>query len=397
MAQPKIFKVHKGKRVPDDFVPPKGEAIRYRFVVDIGEDPKMGKRKQLTRTYDRKREAEKQLAKILDEVGNGSYVVPAKVTLNQLLDEWLRSKRDKAANTTSAYSYGVKAARERLGEKQAQKVTVSDINDLLDWMATSGRKRGGKPGTGLGPRSQQVILSDLRAAYTWAARQRLVEFNPAAMVDTPKQTKTRRVPWTAEEVKAFLKSLSGRRLLAPMLLSLMGLRPAEVCGLRWSDVNWDGQTLMISNTRTIVWGEGGGRVVEKPPKTDAGNRELPLPTFIVTELRAFKALQARERLATGEAYQVSGYVLVDELGAPQRTDWLRRRAYEQMRAAKMRQVRLYDARHACLTYLATSGVPDVIVSAWAGHADLTTAKRVYIHPSAKDLEQGRDALNSLLG
>ena len=90
-------------------------------------------------------------------------------------------------------------------------------------------------------------------------------------------------------------------------------------------------------------------------------------------------------------------MLVDELGAPQRTDWLRRQTYRLMTAAKVRKVRPYDARHAVLTYLATNGVPDVIVSAWAGHADLSLAKRVYVHPSAKDLERGRDALAVLLG
>lgn len=88
---------------------------------------------------------------------------------------------------------------------------------------------------------------------------------------------------------------------------------------------------------------------------------------------------------------------MDELGAPFKTDQLRRAAYRLMKAAGVRRVRLYDARHACRTYLQVSGVPGPIVSAWAGHADLSMADRVYVHPSAKDLEQGRDALNELFG
>jgi integrase len=44
-----------------------------------------------------------------------------------------------------------------------------------------------------------------------------------------------------------------------------------------------------------------------------------------------------------------------------------------MAAANVRKVRPYDARHACLTYLATNGVPAPIVSAWAGHSDLSMA------------------------
>jgi integrase len=105
----------------------------------------------------------------------------------------------------------------------------------------------------------------------------------------------------------------------------------------------------------------------------------------------------REQLAAGPAYSASGYVLVDELGAPQRTDWLRRRAYELMAAAGVRKVRLYDGRHSTLTFMATNGVPDVIVSAWVGHADLSVAKRTCVHPTTRDLEKGRDALAVLLG
>lgn len=47
-----------------------GEKTRYRFVVDIGTDPVTGKRKQKTYTFDRRREAQTELAKVLHEVGN---------------------------------------------------------------------------------------------------------------------------------------------------------------------------------------------------------------------------------------------------------------------------------------------------------------------------------------
>jgi hypothetical protein len=32
-----------------------------------------------------------------------------------------------------------------------QKLSTTDLEDLVDWMLTSGRRRGGKPGTGLFP------------------------------------------------------------------------------------------------------------------------------------------------------------------------------------------------------------------------------------------------------
>jgi integrase len=62
-----------------------------------------------------------------------------------------------------------------------------------------------------------------------------------------------------------------------MLLSLMGLRPAEVCGVRWIDVDLTAETLRIETTRTLVGIDGPMVVVEKGPKSEAGRRTLPLP------------------------------------------------------------------------------------------------------------------------
>jgi len=69
-----------------------------------------------------------------------------------------------------------------------------------------------------------------------------------------------------------------------------------------------------------------------------------------------------------------------------------------MEQAGVRKDRPYDAaRHSCITYLAANGVPDVVVSAWAGHADLSLAKRVYVHPDASHLAPAAEKLNGLLG
>ena len=53
---------------------------------------------------------------------------------------------------------------------------------------------------------------------------------------------------------------------------------------------------------------------------------LPLPAPVAGALRAYRARQAAEKLAPGPDYTDSGYVLVDEVGEPWRTDGLRRAA-----------------------------------------------------------------------
>lgn len=50
-----------------------------------------------------------------------------------------------------------------------------------------------------------------------------------------------------------------------------------------------------------------------------------------------------------------------------------------------------------LSWMADNGVPDVVVSAWAGHADLSFTKRIYMHPDPQSLRAGSEKLNELLG
>ncbi|MFI9237637.1 tyrosine-type recombinase/integrase [Streptomyces sp. NPDC053079] len=79
-----------------------------------------------------------------------------------------------------------------------------------------------------------------------------------------------------------------------------------------------------------------------------------------------------------------------------KTDKLRREAYRLMEKAGVRRVRLYDARHAVLSWMANNGVPDTVVSAWAGHSDLSFIKRIYVHPDPRSLQAGSDKLGELL-
>ncbi|WP_326846939.1 tyrosine-type recombinase/integrase [Streptomyces kaniharaensis] len=389
----------------------KDGSSRYRLVVDIGVDAE-GKRKQLTRTFKTKKEALAELARIRHERSTGSFVAPSKMTLNGLLDIWLKSAtRDVEEGTASNYESAMVPVRTHSGEKELQSLTEEDIEALVDWMLTSGRRRGGQPGTGLGIRSVRLALGRLRAALNLAVRRGLMVRNVAQHVTISREAKKKAeaakpksVPWDETEVKAFLEAIKGHRLYAAMMLALIAERPAEVCGARWDeDVDLDGaSTIAVQNTRTIVYDrtlEKGVRnkVVEKDTKTEAGKRTLPLPTPAHKALKAFKAIQAAEKLAAGPAYNDSGYVLVDELGNPLKTDKLRREAYKLMDAAGVRKVRLYDARHATLSWMANNGVPDTVVSAWAGHSDLSFTKRVYVHPDPQSLKAGSEKLGELLG
>jgi integrase len=383
----------------------KGGLVRWRFRVDVGEKPRTRNgqpvlngsgrpvmmRDQRTYTFDTQKEARDARAAIVADLAKGTYVKPTKTGVNEFLDSWLASvSRDIERATASNYGHALIPVRERLGYRVLQSLVEADIEGLVDWMLASGRRRGGTPGTSLSVRSVRLTLGRLRTALNAAVRQQLVLRNVALFVTIPRSAvkaeaagRVARTPWTQDEVRAFLSGIRDERLYPVLLLSLMGLRPAEVCGLRWVDVDLAAGTIAVGeNTRTLV----DGQIDEKGAKSVAGRRLLPLPKTVADALKAFHKAQAAEKLQAGEAYRATGYVLVDEHGEPVRTDWLRRQAHRLMAKVGVRTVRLYEARHACLTYLGAIGVPDVVIAAWAGHADGgTLAKHTYIHPDITHL------------
>jgi len=120
----------------------KDGTVRYRLVVDIGRD-EHGRRKQLTRTFDTRREAREELSRIRHETHQGTYVKSSKETLNSYLDGYLQgATRGLRASTKRNYEDALRPVRERLGIRPLQSVTKSDVEDLVDWMLTAGRRRG---------------------------------------------------------------------------------------------------------------------------------------------------------------------------------------------------------------------------------------------------------------
>ncbi|MFD8967718.1 tyrosine-type recombinase/integrase [Streptomyces sp. NPDC059568] len=375
--------------------------VRYRFVIDVGKDPQTGKRKQLTVTKDTRTEAEAEHSRIKYQRSQGTFVAPSKMTVGQLVDVWLKeATKDVELATKRSYEDAMRYVRVRLGKKPAQELNEEDVDALITWMLTEARRIGGKPGTGLSVRTCELTLGRLRSVLSLGIRRQILTRNVAEYVKIPraarkeaKRKKRQRTPWDQDEVKGFLAYCSGHRLHAVMLLSLIGLRPAEVVGLRWMDVDLEHGTVRIEITRTLVVGE----VVEKDTKSEAGDRGLPLPEVVWQALRAFHTRQLRERLKAGKGYEASGRVVVDDLGGDWKTDKLRREAYKLMASAGVRKTRLYDARHACLSWMANNGVPDTVVSAWAGHSDLSFTKRTYVHPDPQSLKAGSEKLMELLG
>lgn len=364
---------------------------RYRFTADVGRDEN-GRRLQRRFTFSRLKDAKAKLAEVGHTVNDGTYVDRSRVTVSDVIDSYLANKEFREENTRASYEYALKPARDRLGHLRAQHVTLEDINRFKKWMLTEGRRRGGKPGTGLGPRSVQLTLGRLSAAFELAVKTRKIAGNPVRYAEMPEQPRKKRVTWSAEQARAFLAAARADRLCAAWLLTLYGLRRGEVCGLRWSDVDLEARLITITSTRVVV----NGKVITKAPKSDNGIRALPLDDGAVAALTAVHDRQVLEHLEAGDAYEESGYVVTDELGRPVHPDWYSDEFRRLREAAGLPAIRLHDGRHTANSLMAAAGVPPHIRAAWCGHTQAVN-EDTYTHARPEDMAAALGALSALYG
>ena len=159
------------------------DSKNYTIILQLGLDPATGMRKQQwIAAGSSKREAEKQMAKLIHELDNGTFTKPSKQTLGQYLDQWLRDHRGNIApNTAQTYVWFVdKHIKPEIGQIPLTALKPEHLQRLYSDKLSSGR-RDGKGG--LGNRSVRYIHTTLHKALKSAVKQGKITRNPADAVD----------------------------------------------------------------------------------------------------------------------------------------------------------------------------------------------------------------------
>jgi integrase len=372
----------------------KDGSVRWRARgVSTGRDPATGKRTQRTITAKTKKEVQAEVARITGKVADGTYTPRWDGLVSEVIDDYLKSAAfEREANTRLSYTKALLPARERLGQRKARSITRQDVEQLRDWMLAEGRRRGGKPGTGLGPRSVQLTLGRLSAAFELACQDNRLAANPCRYVKLPGTPEREDTTWSEAQLQRFLTAAAGDRLWACWLLSALGLRRGEVLGLKWSDISFTEGTVTICRSRVLV----DGKIIAKSPKSRRSWRVLPLFEPVTGVLEALYKAQLGEKAAAGPAYAGEvddGYVAADELGVPLHPEHYSDEFARLCRQAGLPKIRLHDCRGTMNGILEQGGVADSFRAAWLGHT-IAVNRKSYT-PKPKELTVVSDLIGSL--
>ena len=150
-----------------------------------------------------------------------------------------------------------------------------------------------------------------------------------------------------------------------------GARIGEVCGLKWSDVDFHGKTIHVERTVERVFNfEGQGTSVEiSTAKTRSSNRLLPLSKNLERILKKWFPVSRPEFYITSNSTR------------PIEPRLMRDRFVDACQNAGVRYKGFHSLRHTFATMMLESGVDIKTISDILGHSGVEITMNIYSHPS----------------
>ena len=106
----------------------------------------------------------------------------------------------------------------------------------------------GDSGKNLGYHSMYVYYKVINCMFNQAIKWELLDRNPNLKATKPKKEKTERNCYDLSQIQKLINCLENENIKYRTLITLTldsGLRRSEICGLRWSDVDFNTDTLFI--------------------------------------------------------------------------------------------------------------------------------------------------------
>ena len=364
----------------------------WRLKFDDGADPVSGKRRTRYVTIRGKRQdAERELARLLNDVHNGTLIEPSKITVAECIHSWLNGAHGLSPKTVERYrQLAEHQIIPHLGRVQLQKLRPSQVQE---WHGTIIRE-GGKNGRPLSARTVGHAHRVLHRALQRAVENETLHRNVATLVRPPKVESQEVEILAADEIGMVLAKLEGHALHPIATLALAtGMRRGELLALRWGDVDLGGATIRIERALE----ETGAGFRFKTPKTKYGQRTVSIPKSGVEVLRAHRLKQLELRVALGQGKQeLDALVFSTFQGAPLSPDNLSRDWRRAAIALDLPKVKFHALRHSHASALIASGLDVLTVSRRLGHGSPVITLSTYAHLFGKTDEKAADAIEAAL-
>jgi len=309
-------------------------------------------------------EVRQKLTKAMADRDGGLVFDAGDQTMGEYMERCLETSVKGSVRESTSESYRRQVGRyivPALGSLKLKKLSAMHVQGMYRAMLDRG----------LSPRTVQYTHAVLHRALKQAVRWGLVPGNVSEDVDRPRLRR--------EEIRSLDRHLlktageSGDRLEALYVLALYtGMRPGELLGLKWDDVNSDEGSVRLN--RALA----GQNITA--PKTKRSRRRIDLGAASIAALKAHRKRQLEERMQKSGLWREHGLVFPSTVGTPLNHRNVVRAFKNLLRRAGLPQItRLYDLRHTCATLLLGSNVHPKYVQELLGHASIALTLDTYSH------------------
>lgn len=330
----------------------------------------------------------------------------AKITVKELLELWLSTKKTNITNKTFLYYENcISMINKDFSDIKAFKLKPESIELALNKLIDNG----------LSSSTASHYYTVLNTAYNWAVTRGYVPKNPLTVIKKPKRSKSEMNVYNEEQLNKLLDSIKDMTIYMPvMLAATTGMRLGEICGLRWHDVDLNDGFIQLKEQLQ----EENDKLLLVPLKTASSKRKILLLDITIEALKELQKKQQANKDYLGDKYSNKGYIVCQNNGKPYQPSYVSRNYKRVMKEYKHKVkidnetnqykelslyelldiplIRFHDLRHTHATLLLKANIHPKIVADRLGHSDIKMTLSTYSHILPDMQQQAVEKLNSMM-
>jgi integrase len=184
-------------------------------------------------------DAKRKLKARLNEIHSGTFIDPrkAKITVNELLDNYITHLKNKGAKSIPGLVSGLKPMRSAFGIRRAIDIKSPQIEKFISDQLNIGKKNS----------TINRGVSALRSAYNLAKRQNILKDVP--YFTTLKEDNARQGFFEKVELEAIMPHLPSHLVDFVRFAYQSGWRKAEISSLTWGSVDCFGKEIRLRTSK----------------------------------------------------------------------------------------------------------------------------------------------------
>ena len=321
------------------------------------------------KSFDTKKEAKEYLKDIMYQNQNETYIEKHGITLKDLMTTILDNKYN--SNMISEAQY------ERIQRTQKGIFKSDIVNKDIEDIKPEELQNFVNEYKDLSDSSIKKIFEQLNQAYRYAFERGYVSRNPMAQVLRPKSNKQEKLvrAMTLDEENQFINYLQSKTIKEcpyrnEFLIQLfMGLRIGECLALSHSDIDLEHRKIYVH--KTLTRDVNGQTILSNSPKTQAGNRYIPIPDVLypyIIEQMNYSNIQENneDKLLFKPPY--NKYTTLENVN---------RALVKILNELSIEHMTSHSLRHTYATRAIEAGVTPVVLQKLMGHTDVSITLNTY--------------------